>query len=589
MRLAGIALVLTVTVELTLRYFFGLGNPLLYKSDPDCGYLAAPNQTVHRFGALNHINAHGMRSADVTLAKPEGSVRILILGDSVAFGDTFLDQQTIFPLLIAKHLPTILSRRVEVLNASTKGWAPSNEVGYLRSRGTFQSDWVVIVLNAGDLVQPFATFAAAQDIPVQKPLCALAELATRYVLPRLLGQLRSDAGSLPDIQADATTQTPPVLSSLTEAIHVTESKGARLLIVYSPGRGGQWEQAEYRSKTIGMLREWAEQNAIAMLDLTPALLASNAAGHYRDGLHLSAAGHREAAHAIEVFLQDLPPNSRPRSQAPCLSPRSSHNTGVISPRAGTFTKRGRNEEAIDDTNHRRIGWFDLRKSFGSADARTAAAPQICFAVGQLEAAEGKWDESIQHFRRCHALDGTFLPHIMELYLHQVGRPDLAVAVVQDDPRRLFDVYYQLRDEVAARSDPAASRAMGSVRQTLQAVADRPTAPGLVLVSLAGLLKEQKEYGQADWHLALAVALAQSGRKDEAVHEAEICLHLRPQYLAARQLIEAANTHVTTTAEQVFIAVRKQEQGQQCTSVGKLVAQREERLLARPDPTQLTIL
>jgi tetratricopeptide (TPR) repeat protein len=202
----------------------------------------------------------------------------------------------------------------------------------------------------------------------------------------------------------------------------------------------------------------------------------------------------------------------------------------------------------------------LNLPIGSDHVRTAVAlapadPQVCFAAGQLDAAEDKWDESLLYFRRCLALDGTFLPQIAELYLHEVGRPDLAVAVVQDDPRRLFDVYYKLRDEVAAGSSPAASAAMDSVRQMLQVVADRPTAPGWVLVSLAGLLQEekkytpailcyqkaiQKEYGQADWHLALASALAECGHNEEAIHEAEICLHLRPQMQAARQLIQEAN-------------------------------------------------
>ena len=45
-----------------------------------------------------------------------------------------------------------------------------------------------------------------------------------------------------------------------------------------------------------------------------------------------------------------------------------------------------------------------------------------------------------------------------------------------------------------------------------------------------------DYGQVDWRLAYARTLADEGQPDQAMHEAKICLRLRPQLEAARQLI-----------------------------------------------------
>src|SRR5206468_8976057 len=60
---AGIALLaLLLASEFVLRLAFGLGDPVIYRPDPYCGYLPAANQHVRPFGARNDTNAYGMRS-----------------------------------------------------------------------------------------------------------------------------------------------------------------------------------------------------------------------------------------------------------------------------------------------------------------------------------------------------------------------------------------------------------------------------------------------------------------------------------------------------------------------------------------------
>ena len=46
-----------------------------------------------------------------------------------------------------------------------------------------------------------------------------------------------------------------------------------------------------------------------------------------------------------------------------------------------------------------------------------------------------------------------------------------------------------------------------------------------------------DYGQVQWRYALAKLLAETGRVQEAEHEARICLQLSPQFKAAKKLIE----------------------------------------------------
>ncbi len=45
-----------------------------------------------------------------------------------------------------------------------------------------------------------------------------------------------------------------------------------------------------------------------------------------------------------------------------------------------------------------------------------------------------------------------------------------------------------------------------------------------------------DYGQVGWRFQLARLLAKTDQIPEAIHEAKICLRLRPQYTAAEKLI-----------------------------------------------------
>ncbi|QYO64944.1 hypothetical protein [Leptolyngbya sp. 7M] len=112
-------------LELGLR-LFGFGNPLIYIADPQIGYLLAPNQRTRRLGKHIAINQYSMRSPNITATRPQETLRVLLLGDSIVNGGWWTDQsQTISALLQQQLQAQSLSyRQVEVLNASANSWAP---------------------------------------------------------------------------------------------------------------------------------------------------------------------------------------------------------------------------------------------------------------------------------------------------------------------------------------------------------------------------------------------------------------------------------------------------------------------------------
>lgn len=193
---------LLLLLEAGLRLIFGFGNPLLYLADPDMGYLLAPDQRTRRFGNRIIINEYSMRSSTITKTRPTSTLRVLLLGDSVANGAWWTDQERTLSARMTAHLKRPMAEawsgnlnrntpfeRVEVLNASANSWGPRNELAYLQRFGSFEAQAIVLLLNTDDLFAAEPTsdpVGRTPNYPNRKPLCALAEVYTRYLSPQLI-------------------------------------------------------------------------------------------------------------------------------------------------------------------------------------------------------------------------------------------------------------------------------------------------------------------------------------------------------------------------------------------------------------------
>jgi hypothetical protein len=309
------AVLAVILVDLLLRVTLGLGNPVLYQYSPRAGYVLAPSQSTFRFLAWNNINRWGMRCPDFTLHRPKGTFRAMFIGDSVTYGTTFVGQSKIFTSRIGRLLPGIMHKPVQVLNASCGAWAIGNEVGYLESRGTFNSNIVVFVINTGDLNQPFNRAQLIPDSPYpdHPPFCALSELWFRYLWPRIKGASPfRDAGSfVPTTPVPA----PHVDALLSKAKEICEAAGARLAIVYHPFRGRSWSQSPYPADLL-RLKHWCRHDNVPLLDLTTAYAHYPTSQVYYSGVHLKPFGNRLAANAIAGDWWKLSGIARSESAGP---------------------------------------------------------------------------------------------------------------------------------------------------------------------------------------------------------------------------------------------------------------------------------
>jgi lysophospholipase L1-like esterase len=150
----GLALALLL-VEGALRAV-GIEYPAFYRTDAHLGSALRPGvkgwfQMEGR--SWVSINRDGMRDRDHSVAKPEGTFRIAVLGDSMAEAlQVPMDRN--FPSVLERRLkgcPALAGKQPEVLNFGVSGYGTAQELIMLRERvWKYQPDLVLLAMFPGN-------------------------------------------------------------------------------------------------------------------------------------------------------------------------------------------------------------------------------------------------------------------------------------------------------------------------------------------------------------------------------------------------------------------------------------------------------
>lgn len=125
----------------------GAAAPRLQVPCGDCTYLYKANPSHP------DVSSQGLRDREYVIPKPVGSLRILVLGDSVTFG-TGVSRSETFPKRLERKLRNA-GRQVEVINAGVNGYTAYNEVHYyLSAARKLQPDVVLLAVVLNDAVNP---------------------------------------------------------------------------------------------------------------------------------------------------------------------------------------------------------------------------------------------------------------------------------------------------------------------------------------------------------------------------------------------------------------------------------------------------
>jgi len=129
------------------------------------GWAGRPRAVMPMGEGWATLNARGFRGNELTFPRPSGRTRVVVLGDSVAFGYGVSDEQA-FPRLI-----DVRENGIEVANLGVQGYGPGQELLVLRREGLREDPDVVVLAfclrnDFVDAVLPVALYDGVTPRPV---------------------------------------------------------------------------------------------------------------------------------------------------------------------------------------------------------------------------------------------------------------------------------------------------------------------------------------------------------------------------------------------------------------------------------------
>lgn len=348
--LAAVSLLVTLLlgeVALRLSGYYGVRGAQIEKlqlvDDPVVDYRRIPNLSWIHDGRLYSINSQGWRDTEHTLDKPEGTYRILSIGDSVTNGHGIAFEE-IYTKQLEANLDASPDRQhdFEVI-LITQGALNTEQEAYLaETEGLlYDPDLIVVGYVLNDPAEG-ASLRRDQEraqratllerVKEQAQRSSLVHLAYRSG-QRLAWRLRRARGTA-EVAAYATDDTflrlhrnpkawQRVVNGFDRLDRISTSTGIPVLVVIFPVlhdlESYAWLEVHEQVSAA------AHEHGFHVLDLLP-VYRGVAEGELQfvegDHIHPGAKGHRLAAEAIETYLDQRLWSSPPTKPRPIPTPAS---------------------------------------------------------------------------------------------------------------------------------------------------------------------------------------------------------------------------------------------------------------------------
>jgi len=316
------------------------------------------------FTSFVKFNTQGLRGPELSIPKPAGTYRALVLGDSVVEGAQVAEDATMAARLRAELATLAGGRRVETVNAGVAGFGTGQQLLFLEREGLpYQPDLIVLVftiandpadnslavarrhklaaerrpfflLEGGELeLQPFQAPPPEQWSGLRTFLRDHSVVFTTLELWWIGKSVARAQGSVvPPLDAEKEVYLNELGDDWPQAWAVTDALLARvqatadaadvpLLVVLAPsewqvyddlwprlvGSGDQARRRYSPDAPIRRLNEIAARHGIALLDLRPTFRAEAAGGPpviFRKDGHWTEHGHAVAARTVAAAVQE---------------------------------------------------------------------------------------------------------------------------------------------------------------------------------------------------------------------------------------------------------------------------------------------
>ena len=331
-----------LTMEVFLRLFqpqiFPVHAQGMYIEDPDLGYVLTPGYSGELVRSEFHtpfqIGQAGLRGRDPAPLQ-NNTVRILVLGDSQAWGFGVTDSQTFSVLLEESLAQRFPERDIQVLNAGVPGYGTADQLAFLQTRGKeLQPDIVVVqFLSVNDLIEnqdPASEWAAIENGMLTRRSTQFEDGGTgaplRKTLRRwlkdnshvasltfdILGYLGVRAGVLGNVDSlwgeDFTEEQAQLgVTYLVKIADKADELNANCIFLYSTGKAHATQDVYKQPKSARIVIEASRQANVPWID-SAKLLSMDDQKHsyyYPGNGHWTPEGHAAIARMLEEYILEL--------------------------------------------------------------------------------------------------------------------------------------------------------------------------------------------------------------------------------------------------------------------------------------------
>jgi lysophospholipase L1-like esterase len=295
--------------------------------------LGRPSATGVYTGAKVQFNSHGLRDREFSVERAPGTYRVIVLGDSITFGEG-VDQDQAYPRQLDRMLrdsPPPGYRSVEVLNFAMPGYNTRQELSLLREIGVrFKPDLVVVGFFYNDITptprqlaedakraggaapagQSGGALSAINDAirAVKRSSLMLAWISPRVglVARRLGWKGLGEAGAFKTQFQEDSHFWGQSRQALLEMKRLGEQEGFRLALLILPLTVNLTEATYPLAEYHQAVAAFCKKEGIPHLDLLGPLWGQDLSRTWiypTDG-HPNAQGHRTFADAAAPFLRE---------------------------------------------------------------------------------------------------------------------------------------------------------------------------------------------------------------------------------------------------------------------------------------------
>ena len=284
-------IVSVIVAEGISRFVLGMCDAPLYQEDPDYEYILQPNQNRFRFFCHLRTNSYCQRSEEPDSTKK----RVLGLGDSVIYGGTWMEQDSLATTLFTEETGT------QMLNISCGSWGPDNCAAYLKKHGTFGASAMFLVCSSHDAydVMSFAPVVGIyKEYPNKQYASALWELIDRYLTPIILTKTKTRTKTYvdPDAQVEKRAANRQVVQKgylfnpgFDALKHIADSCEIPM-VVYLHAELGELADGHYNDMGKDIIN-WCDTANVKLIKG----IESEKSDMYHDAIHLNEKGQRHLA------------------------------------------------------------------------------------------------------------------------------------------------------------------------------------------------------------------------------------------------------------------------------------------------------